>query len=1296
MQRDQHRLMREAEKLARKADECARERLEARIKASATLRARRLADIPTPDFKQGLPVNERRHEIAAAISAHQVVIVCGETGSGKTTQLPQICLELKRGVAGLIGHTQPRRIAARSVAGRIAQELGSELGQAVGYQVRFHDRVGENSYIKVMTDGILLAETQGDRFLDAYDTIIIDEAHERSLNIDFLLGYLKQILPRRPDLKIIITSATIDADRFSRHFDNAPVIEVSGRMFPVEIRYRPSRHEEGEAEDQTKSIVQAVDEIAGHGGDILIFLPGEREIREVAEALRKHHPAGAEILPLFSRLSNAEQDRVFKPGGGRRIVLATNVAETSLTVPGIRFVIDPGYARIHRYSVRAKVERLQIEKISRASASQRSGRCGRVASGICIRLYSEDDFNARSAYTDPEIRRSNLAAVILRMQALGLGEVEDFPFLDAPDPRSISDGFNLLEELGAVSDTRKLTPLGQQLAKLPIDPRIARMILAARQENCLTEVLIIAAALSVQDPRERPLSAQDAADVAHRRFQDERSDFLGFIKLWNFYEEALIHKKSSRKLAQTCHEHFLSALRMREWREVHGQLAIMVKEMGIRPNEVGAEYAQIHRALLVGLLGNIGIKGDNREYQGARGIRFSIFPGSVLFKPQKPATPPPAPGANSGSETVATRALGGPKWLMAAELTETTRLYGRTLARIEPEWIEPLAGHLIKHHYFEPHWEKKTARVAAFENVSLYGLIIEARRKIHFGPINPKLAREIFIRSALVEGEYLTRAPFFAHNHKLVDDIEALEHKARRQDILVDEQRIFEFYDQRIPEGIHNGQDFDKWQREAERASPRLLFMTREQLMRHEADHVTEALFPATLKLGENEYQLAYRFEHGHALDGVTLILPLAALNQISANRCDWLVPGLLREKLTWLIRALPQSLRSACVPVPDCVTSAMSALPPSDTPPEEALSRFLLQSRHLSIPRAAWRLDELPMHLRMNFSIVNEQGGEMACDRNLHGLKQEFGAEARQNFGAAIQSEFERSNITCWNFGELPEKVEINRNGQRIQAYPALAELGQGVGLQVFDTPEAAELAMRAGLARLLLQQMPEQARYLEKSLPVSKAMCLHYLPLGHCDALKSALRQATINHVLTQDKFPVRNAADFTKRLNTVKPLLVTAVNDLCKLVGEILHEHHGLLGKIEKLRLPATALADIRQQIDDLICADFLVNTPLNWLKQFPRYLKAIQIRLDKLPGAVERDTVLMREIAPSCRRWKESYTQLLKREEIPDQELLNYRWLTEELRVSLFAQELKTIQPVSEKRLEKQWDLLSNIF
>ncbi|BCB25847.1 ATP-dependent helicase [Sulfurimicrobium lacus] len=1282
MQRDRHRFVRELNKIENalrsgKAPEAALADLGARIRASAARRASRLERIPTPTFAAELPVNEKRHDIAAAIAANQVVIVCGETGSGKTTQLPQICLDLKRGAAGLIGHTQPRRIAARSVAARISAELKSELGQAVGYQVRFHDRVSENNYIKVMTDGILLAETQGDRFLDAYDTLIIDEAHERSLNIDFLLGYLKRILPRRPDLKVIITSATIDAERFSRHFDGAPVIEVSGRMYPVEMRYRPLAEEENGSEaDLEVAILHAVDEIAGHGGDILIFLPGEREIREVAEALRKHHPPGAEILPLYSRLSNAEQDRVFKPGGGRRIVLATNVAETSLTVPGIRYVIDPGYARIRRYSVRAKVERLQVEKISRASASQRAGRCGRVASGICIRLYDEEDFNTRPAFTDPEIRRSNLAAVILRMQALGLGAVEDFPFLEAPDPRAISDGFQLLEELGAVDEARTLTPLGKQLAQLPIDPRIARMILAAHQENSLSEALVIASALTVQDPRERPLAAQEAADTAHRRFQDERSDFLGFIKLWRFYDEALVHKKSNRKLTQHCYDNFLSAMRMREWRDVHGQLAVMVKEMGMRPNEIEADYAQIHRALLAGLLGNIGLKSEGREYLGARGIKFSIFPGSVLFKPSS-ASKEKTGGA-------------GPKWLMAGELTETTRLYGRTLARIEPEWIEPLAGHLIKRNYFDPHWEKKASRVSAYERVTLYGLVIEPKRKVHYGPISPTEARGIFIRAALVEGEYVSNAPFFKHNRKLVEDIEELEHKARRQDILVDEQRIFDFYDQLIPQGIHNGAAFDKWRREAERSNPRRLFLTREQLMRHEAGHVTEDLFPPSLQLSGGEYPLTYRFEHGHPLDGVTITIPLAALNQISAARCEWLVPGLLREKITWFIRGLPHKLRSACVPVPEFVTAALGKLNPADRPLTRDLGFFIKAAKGIDIPAEAWANDTVPEHLRMNFRVIDGDNRELASSRDLEKLRSELGGQAEQSFGAALTSDFERDGITAWDFGDLPDKVEFQRHAQTLVGYPALVDQEGGVALRLFDTPAKAELAMRMGLARLLLLQLPEQARFLEKSLPINKATCLHYLPIGTCDELKRDLQHAIAEHVLIGDKPVVHTAAQFAQRRDESRPLLVSTTNQTCKLVADILAEYHAVAQKLQAAKVSPSAISDMKEQLGQLVYLGFLAQTPMNWLRHYPRYLKAMALRLDKLPHAANRDSQLQAELAPFWRRYLDAMLQLEKRGATPSPELSDYRWMIEELRVSLFAQELKTIQPISTKRLEKQWE------
>ena len=1287
MQRDRHRFARELKRLREagprgKDGEAGLARLAAQVQASVQTCAARLESIPRPAFDADLPVNARRNDIAAAISANQVVIVCGETGSGKTTQLPQICLDLKRGVGGLIGHTQPRRIAARSVAARISAELGREPGSVVGYQVRFHDRAGAENYIKVMTDGILLAETQGDRFLDAYDTIIIDEAHERSLNIDFLLGYLKRILPRRPDLKLIVTSATIDAARFSEYFGGAPVIEVSGRMYPVEVRYRPPADEDGGDEALQLAILHAVDEIAGQGGDVLIFLPGEREIREVAEALRKHHPPGTEILPLYSRLSNAEQDRVFKPGGGRRLVLATNVAETSLTVPGIRYVIDPGYARIRRYSVRAKVERLQVEKISRASAAQRAGRCGRVASGVCIRLYGEDDLAARPAFTDPEIRRSNLAAVILRMQALGLGEVEDFSFLEAPDPRAVADGFKLLEELGAVDDARRLTPLGKQLAQLPIDPRIARMVLAAQKESCLTEVLVIASALSVQDPRERPAAAPEAADAAHRRFQDERSDFLGFLRPIGLRTRTpWCSKKSGRKLTQLCRDAFLSALRMREWRDVHGQLAVMVKEMGMRPNDIAADYGQVHRALLAGLLGNIGLKAERREYQGARGS-ISIFPGSVLFK-----LPKSGPGAgnsnNPGSDA------GGPKWLVAAELTETTRLYGRILARIEAEWIEPLAGHLIHRSYFEPHWEKKAARVSAFERVALYGLVIEPKRKVHFGPIDPKLAREIFIRAALVEGEFASNAPFFRHNARLVEEIADLEQKVRRRDILVDDESIFAFYDGLIPEGIHNGAAFDHWRRDAERANPRLLYLTREQLMRHDAEHVTEALFPPSLTLDGSEFPLAYRFEHGHPLDGVSMTVPLAALNQIRAARCEWLVPGLLREKITWLVRALPHKLRSACVPVPDFVTAALQAMQPGDRALAEALGDFIAAARHVAVPPESWILDALPEHLRMNFRIVDADNREVASGRNLEALRRDLGAKAEQSFGAALAPDIERAGITAWDFGELPEKVELQRHGQKLSGYPALVPEAGSVALRLFDTPAKAERAMADGLARLMLLQMPEQARFLEKSLPVGKEMCLHYLPLGTCDELRGEMQRAVAAHVLIAGRPWVRDAAEFARRCAETRPLVVAGATRECKLAAEILAEYHGLLPKLQAAKAWPAAVADMREQLAFLMAPGFLADTPAEWLCHFPRYLKAISLRLAKLPNAAARDGQMQAELAT---HWRRCVDRLAKPEKQPEplaKDFLDYRWMVEELRVSLFAQELKTIQPVSAKRLDKQW-------
>ncbi|WP_122878209.1 ATP-dependent RNA helicase HrpA, partial [Burkholderia pseudomallei] len=970
--------------------------------------------VPPITFAESLPVSGKRDEIARAIAAHPVVIVCGETGSGKTTQLPKICLALGRGLgaggAGLIGHTQPRRLAASSTGRRIAEELGTPFGEVVGYKVRFTDNLAPGASVKLMTDGILLAETQTDPLLKAYDTLIIDEAHERSLNIDFLLGYLRQILPRRPDLKLIVTSATIDAERFARHFGSderpAPVIEVSGRLYPVEVRYRPIaddrpaavRHAEGASSgrDRAKSareaerdlmdgIVDAVDELCREGpGDVLVFLPGEREIRDAAEALRKHHPPHTEILPLFARLSAAEQERVFKASNARRIVLATNVAETSLTVPGIRYVVDTGLARVKRYSYRNKVEQLQIEPISQAAANQRAGRCGRVADGVCIRLYEESDFAGRARFTDPEILRSSLASVILRMKSLHLSAIESFPFIEPPPGRAIADGYQLLNELGAVDDDNALTPLGRELARLPLDPRVGRMILAARDQQALREVLVIASALSVQDPRERPVDAQEQADQAHRRFADERSEFLQWLRIWAWFEEAVAHKKSNRQLVDACRQHFLSHLRLREWRDVHSQLLTVVREHGWRLNEADATFEQIHLSLLTGLLGNIGFKAeDEPHYLGARGIKFHLWPGSALVK-------------KAG------------RWVMAAELVETSRLYARCIAKIEPEWIERIGAHLLKKSLSEPHWEKRPAQVAAFERATLYGLTIYHRRRVAFGRQDPARARELFIRGALVDGEFDTKLAFFAHNRKLLADIEQLEHKSRRQDVLVDDELIHAFYDQAIPAGIHTGAAFERWYRDevSKSGQPedklRLLYLSRDDLMRHEAAGVTTELFPKRVTMAGVEMALAYHFEPGSPRDGVTLAVPLFALNQVDARRAEWLVPGMLREKAHLLLKSLPQKLRRHCVPLPEYAAGFVERAGRERFGAGglvDALIADVREQTQVATKTSDFKLETLPAHLFMNFKVIDEHGRQLAMGRNLAQLRAELGAQAQQHF---------------------------------------------------------------------------------------------------------------------------------------------------------------------------------------------------------------------------------------------------------------------------------------------------------
>lgn len=1287
----------------------------ARLEASCVRRAARQAALPRPTYPDELPVSARREEIAAAIAAHPVVIVCGETGSGKTTQLPKICLELGRGVGGLIGHTQPRRIAARAVAARIAHELQSPLGQLVGYKVRFNDKVSDANYVKLMTDGILLAETQGDRWLSAYDTIIIDEAHERSLNIDFLLGYLKQLLPKRPDLKLIITSATIDAERFSAHFDNAPVIEVSGRTYPVEIRYRPlgrparaARTVPEDEEDELallgqdvmgvqrkaggaarwlqedaaeeaieEAILDSAEDLLRQGdGDVLVFLPGEREIRDVAEHLRKYQGRAArlrhvEVLPLFARLSVDEQQKIFRRADRPRIVLATNVAETSLTVPGIRYVIDTGLARINRYSARAKVEQLQIEKISQAAARQRAGRCGRVANGICVRLYDEDDFNARPAFTDPEILRSSLAAVILRMGALKLGDVGAFPFIEPPGTRLIQDGYQLLQELGAVDARQALTDLGHQLARLPLDPRLGRMLLAAKRESCLQEMLIIASALTLQDPRERPLDKREAADQAHRRFAHEQSDFMGFLKLWEFYAEALQHKTSNKALLRLCQQNFLSFVRMKEWRELYLQLRDIVDEMGLRRNETTAGYDAIHRALLAGLLGNVGFRdGEAESYQGARGIRFHIAPGSTLRKAR-------------------------PKWVMAAELIDTSKLYARCVAAIDPDWIEPLARGLTASHYSDPRWSRKTAQVVAWERVSLYGLTIVPKRRVHYGTVNPREAREIFLREALVNMEFDTKAPFLAENRRLIAEIEQLEHKARRQDVLVDEQVLFEFYDQRVGAEVINGASFEHWRETAERQEPRLLYLTREDLMRHGAEAVTETLFPPTLLLDGLEVALKYRFEPGHPLDGVTATIPLARLNQLDPTAADWLVPGMIREKVTQLIRTLPKTLRRVCVPVPDFVTAFLQAADRGTGALLPCLADFLQRRTGLALSVDDWP-HALPPHLLMNFRVVDADGRELVTGRDWQALKQRLGQAAQLTFRSA-SPDIEQSGLTAWSFGDLPATLRFSRGegaaAPQLTGYPALEDQQDSVAIRLFDTAQAAQRAHRGGVRRLLQLALKAQLKQLEKSLPGFNQYALPLRQLLPPEQLRTALLAAIADRAFIGDDALPRGATEFAEQLKRARTRLPAVAASSAQLAQAIATAYQALQQKLGSLPgSMARVQQEVRQQLAELLPPDFLTATPWAQLQHLPRYLEAMVRRLEKYPGSVERDARHAQTVARWWQRWQETIAARRKAGLEIDPALADFRWWIEELRVSLFAQELKTPFAVSDKRLEKRWSEL----
>ncbi len=1233
-----------------------------------------------------LPVSARREDILAALKKHRVLILCGETGSGKTTQIPKMCLEAGVRPGKLVGCTQPRRIAARSVAARIAQELGSELGALVGYKVRFTDKVRHDTAIKVMTDGILLAESQGDPLLSRYDTIIIDEAHERGLNIDFLLGYLKTLLEMRADLRVVITSATIDAERFSRHFGDAPVIEVSGRLYPVEIRWRPVERSErdapgkGEKKDKDApdliaAILDATDELARLGpGDILVFLPGEREIRDAAEALRKHHPPGTEILPLFSRLSVAEQDAIFRPtSAARRIVLATNVAETSLTVPGIRYVIDPGTARVKRYSARNKVEQLLIEKISQASANQRAGRCGRVADGVCIRLYDEADFANRPRFTDPELLRSSLAGVILRMKSLGLGDVVGFPFIDPPSNRLVTDGYQLLAELHALDEQGRLTQIGKQLARLPLDPRIARMLLAAEQQRCVDEVLIIASALSVQDPRDRPMERAQAADEKHRLFQDERSDFVGWIKLWRWYEEQVQHKKTNRQLQVLLTDHFLSPRRMREWRDIHGQLHAQVAELGLRGNDKPAGYDAIHQALLTGLLGNIGFKSDDAKgrpkpgegnYQGARGIKLSIHPGSALAKK-------------------------GPKWIMAAELTDTGRLLARTVAEVRPEWIEAAGRHLLTRMHIEPHWEKDGARVVAFERVSLYGITLVPRRKIHYGPVDPVLSRELFIRGALVAGDYDTRAPWFAHNRALIKEIEDLEHKARKSGVWLDEERIFRVFDARIPAGLHNGAAFEAWRAEAEAADPKVLFLRRDDILGEGlgADHT---LFPETMTVDGVACKLKYRFEPGHPLDGVTLRLPLYLLNRIEPAQLDWLVPGLIREKLTALLKFLPKDRRRPLIPLPDTVTAFLGAAKPGERVLTEALADFIRRKTGADVHPDEWK-GELPAHLRMNLSVVDDSGQELAGGRDLAALRQQLGGAARITYGGGAEdTEFERTGLVEWDFGDLPAQVKFRRGGRELTGYPALVDNGESVDLRLLDAGDVAEREIRRGVVRLLRIALAAQFKQLDKDLARETALALKFRSFGSPEKLRAALIDAIAARALLGDDDTPRGKKAFGAQKERAKPRIAVVKQALLRDVADILDLHAQVASRLNAKPQFAGPMRDEHAHLAALLSADFVTATPWQHMKDLPRYLRGILKRLEKLPAAEQRDARAMAGVLTLQNKYLARRAAV--KGEVPAA-LDAFRWQLEELRISLFAQELKTPYPVSVKRLDKLWDELA---
>jgi ATP-dependent helicase HrpA len=1251
---------------------------------------RRRALVPEIRYPDELPVSQRRDDLAAAIRDHQVVVVAGETGSGKTTQLPKICLELGRGVRGMIGHTQPRRIAARSVAERIAEELDRPLGGTVGYQVRFTDHSGPDTLVKLMTDGILLAELQHDRLLSAYDTIIVDEAHERSLNVDFLLGYLKQLLPRRPDLKLVITSATIDPQRFARHFADAhgrpaPVVEVSGRTYPVEVRYRPLvedayEDEEGEpvSRDQTEAIVDAVRELAAEGpGDILVFLPGEREIRDTADALGGLGGPGGrdlDVVPLYARLSAAEQHKVFEPHTGRRVVLATNVAETSLTVPGIRYVVDTGLARVSRYSSRLKVQRLPIEPVSQASANQRAGRCGRVAAGVCIRLYSEEDFAGRPEFSDPEILRTNLASVILQMTALGLGDVARFPFLDPPDRRNVQAGVQLLQELGALASGR-LTPLGRQLVALPVDPRLARMIVEADRRGCLREVLVITAALSIQDPRERPADQQAQADQKHARFTDRSSDFLGWLNLWR-YVRAQQRELSSSAFRRMCRAEHLNYLRVREWQELHAQLRQVAKQLGLRPGKARdaetlteADADAVHQALLSGLLSHVGLRDpDRRDYLGARNARFAIFPGSALFRRQ-------------------------PAFVMAAELVETSRLWARVNAGIDPRWAEELGAHLVKRSYAEPHWSRKRAAVVARERVTLYGVPLAVDRVVPFGRVDPVLARELFIRHALVYGEWNARHRFLARNRQLLEEAEELEHRARRRDILVDEHTLFDFYDARVGPDVVSGAHFDTWWKQARRTDPDLLTFDPAMLVNEAAREVTAADYPDVWQEDGLSLPLSYQFEPGAAEDGVRVDVPVATLNRVDPTSFTWQVPGLRHELVVALIRSLPKQLRTSFVPVPDVARDFLAATSPGRGSLLDELERYLRGKTGVVVPREAWNLSRIPEHLRPTFSVVDESGAELARGKDLEALRASLRprlTEAIADAGSA--SGLDVSGQRSWSFGTLPRTYRRSRAGHEVVGYPALVDEGATVGVRVLASDEEQAASHRRGLRRLLMLSVPSPAKALADGLGNAEKLELAGSPYPSVRELLEDCVAAAVD-ALVDRHGTAWDEASFETLAAQVGEELPAATRDVLTDALRVLplwREVDRLLSGSADLLLLA-ALADMRAQVARLVHRGFVSEVGTAQLRQLPRYLAAVRTRRERLPADVGRDRAAMEQVLPLQEAYLHRVASLPGGVP-PSEALVRVRWMLEELRVSLWDQGRGTAYPVSPVRVRKALDAL----